>query len=318
MIIQAPPFSYPRQHRRWRLALIEVPLICAVVLLAQPCAGTAAPVTRTFHPGANGRRTAENIASSVDLGDAYSTRGGRRSFRRLAGAWAVKQNPTDPAALAVITNATGVLKNYARTIELSPTITLVKGDTATVRAMKGSPKLIRAEAAALRAAQIDVQPVLIDSRSRLMMVPTGEIIIRLKSGADAVKVLGDEVMAQIQASPGAREFILVRSNLQTEDLFLEVDQWMKDADVEWAEPNFLSEVIKHAVPNDTLINTQWHLNNTGQGGGAAGADGNVFAAWDFTTGSTNVVIAIIDYGVQISHPDLAANIFTNRAEIANG
>ena len=295
-----------------------VQIVILLMLIEQPYSGVAATVTRTFHPGVNGRRTAENFANSIDLGDGYATPRGRRSFRRLVGAWAVKQNPTDPAVLASITNATGVLKNYKRTIDLDPTITLLKGDSSTVGALKGSPKLIRAEAASLRAGQVAAQPVLLDSRSHLMVVPTGEIILRLKDGANAIKVLGAEAISQRTSTPGIREFLLTRSDRSTEDLFLEVEQLNRNPEVEWAELNFLSEVIKYSVPNDTLINTQWHLNNTGQGGGAAGADGKVFAAWDLTTGSTNIVIAIIDDGVQISHPDLVANIFTNRAELVNG
>ena len=288
------------------------------MLLAQPAPGAEASVTRTFHSGVNGRRAAENIANSIDLGDTYTTRAGRRSFRRVAGAWAVRQSAAGPASPASATNSTGILKNYSRARELSPKITLLKADPGTTEALKGSQELLHAEAIAFRTAQVDARPVLLDERSHLMMVPTGEIIVRLKDGASAVKVLGGEVSSQVKPSPAAREFILARSSRATEALFLEVDQLNRNPEVEWAEPNFLSEVVKYSVPNDPLVNTQWHLNNTGQGGGVAGADGKVFTAWDLTTGSSNIVIAIIDDGVQISHPDLAANIFTNRAETANG
>ena len=260
---------------------------------------------------------AENIASTIDLGDAYTTRVGLRSFRRVAGAWAVRQDPAAPDSLASITNSTGALAKYAPALALSPKFTLLKAAPETVGALKISRELRRAEAAAIRTIKIDARPVLLDERSHLMMVPTGDIIVRLKHGANAVSVLGKEVSGQIDSSPDIREFVLARASRATEDLFQEVDQLNRNPEVEWAEPNFLSEVIRHSRPNDTLINKQWHLNNTGQGGGVAGADGKVFTAWDFTTGSTNIVIAIIDDGVQISHPDLSANIFTNRAERAN-
>src|SRR5262249_32548401 len=78
---------------------------------------------------------------------------------------------------------------------------------------------------------------------------------------------------------------------------------------------FLEDVLKDAVPNDPLFPQQWHLNNTGQGGGTPGADVKAPAAWDLTTGSSSIVIAVVDDGVEKTHPDLAANIFVNSHEI---
>ena len=58
------------------------------------------------------------------------------------------------------------------------------------------------------------------------------------------------------------------------------------------------------IPNDPLFVDQWHLLNTGQGGGLVGADANVTPAWDSVTGA-GVVIGIVDDEVQLTHPDLA-------------
>lgn len=80
-------------------------------------------------------------------------------------------------------------------------------------------------------------------------------------------------------------------------------------DVLFAEPN---GIIREATlfPDD-LDDRQWALNNTGQApaGGTADADVDAPEAWDVTTGSSDVIIAILDSGIpmqngQLSHPDL--------------
>ncbi len=61
---------------------------------------------------------------------------------------------------------------------------------------------------------------------------------------------------------------------------------------------------------------QWHLNNTGSQvtDAIAGADINAERAWDISTG-TGVTIAVIDDGMERTHPDLIDNIFINAGEI---
>lgn len=62
------------------------------------------------------------------------------------------------------------------------------------------------------------------------------------------------------------------------------------------------------VTSDPLYPGQWHLNNTGQGGGVAGADVKAEAAWTITRGNSNIIIAINDDGVDVSHEDLKDRI----------
>lgn len=69
--------------------------------------------------------------------------------------------------------------------------------------------------------------------------------------------------------------------------------------------------------NDPLLNDQWHYNNDGHiAGTKAGADANVFKAWETgVTGSKDVLVAIIDGGFQVDHPDLKDNVWINEAEL---
>ncbi len=80
---------------------------------------------------------------------------------------------------------------------------------------------------------------------------------------------------------------------------------------EYAEPDFRMLDILHSTPNDPLYNLQWAHLNTGsvdQGSGTLGADIDVDEAWNITMGSSTIRVAVIDEGVQRTHPDLINNI----------
>jgi subtilisin family serine protease len=92
------------------------------------------------------------------------------------------------------------------------------------------------------------------------------------------------------------------------------------AAVRYAEPNYLWRTT--AVPNDARLVDQWSLRNTGQTvnglSGTADADIDAPEAWDLTTGSDSVAVAIVDSGVAYDHPDLAPNMWTNPGESGGG
>jgi subtilisin family serine protease len=83
--------------------------------------------------------------------------------------------------------------------------------------------------------------------------------------------------------------------------------------IEYAQPDVL--VYADFIPDDPVFNEQWALHNTGQSGGTPGADINAPEAWNITTGDTNIVVGVIDTGIDYLHPDLAQNIWTNWDEI---
>lgn len=82
--------------------------------------------------------------------------------------------------------------------------------------------------------------------------------------------------------------------------------------IEYIEPNYLVSIAQ--VPNDPQFSQQYALDNQGQMGGLVNADIDATLAWDIHTGN-DVIIAIIDSGVDYNHPDLAANIWVNSNEI---
>ncbi len=100
-------------------------------------------------------------------------------------------------------------------------------------------------------------------------------------------------------------------------------QLSRDPAVAYAEPNhvWFAESLPSA-PTDTLYPEEWGLNNTGQAldnGSPAGTpdvDVNAPEAWATTTGDPNVVVGIIDEGIDFDHPDLSGKAWTNPGEIA--
>jgi thermitase len=107
-----------------------------------------------------------------------------------------------------------------------------------------------------------------------------------------------------------QEYLLDVTGADANAVFGAVEQLMRLSYVEWAAPNlaFKPMLLGQVIPNDTYFSKQWHLNNTGQSGGKTCADVNAPEAWTITTGDPNIVIAVLDTGVDVHHPDLVANI----------
>lgn len=161
-----------------------------------------------------------------------------------------------------------------------------------------------------------ITPVYRESLSGLRLVLTDEITVRFKR---------DVSQADIENFNKANEVKVIRKNRYVPNQFILQVKNPKDtmklankyheSDLtEFAEPNFITEVQKAALPNDEFIDEQWHLHNIKQGGGLDGEDVSAKEAWDFTVGSPNITIAIIDDGVDIDHPDLQSNIWKNPDE----
>ena len=67
------------------------------------------------------------------------------------------------------------------------------------------------------------------------------------------------------------------------------------------------------APNDPAFGTQWALHNLGQSGGVPGADIKARAAWDLIRDAPNVIVAVVDTGLNLTHQDLAPNLWINPA-----
>jgi subtilisin family serine protease len=100
------------------------------------------------------------------------------------------------------------------------------------------------------------------------------------------------------------------NSLQLANLFSETGLF------EFSEPNFFRENILQS--NDPLFGNQWPLKNTGQNSGTSGADIKIEQAWTITQGRPEIHIAVVDEGVDITHPDLSPNLLTGFDATGNG
>jgi subtilisin family serine protease len=150
-------------------------------------------------------------------------------------------------------------------------------------------------------------------------VVPGEAIVKFRDAparqqVEAMRASGTRVDRWLPNDDTA----VVRVMGSTEDA---IERLHDDPRVEWAEPNYM--VHAFAVPNDAMFLQQWGLSNSGQNvdgiPGTAGADIGVTGAWDTTTGGENVSVAIVDGGIDYTHPDLVSNItLSNPGETGGG
>ena len=132
--------------------------------------------------------------------------------------------------------------------------------------------------------------------------------------ANALQLVGGKVLKQYDLVPG---LVHMEVSGKVEDAVLALGKLR--GIVEYAEPDYVVRAGA-VVPNDPSFSQLWGMSNSGQtvnaDPGVAGADIRATDAWGVSTGDANFVVAIIDSGTQLNHPDLAANIWTNPGEIA--
>lgn len=156
----------------------------------------------------------------------------------------------------------------------------------------------------------------------LMARPThvaGEVLVKLETGLDRAAA---DSFAQAYQAQVVQEFRLIGAyRLQLSagiSAAQTVADLQKDSRVVYAGLNHYYYIDTPAtMPNDSQFGDMWGLNNTGQTGGTPDADIDAPEAWDVETGSADLVVAVIDSGMDLAHPDLAANLWTNPGEIAN-
>ncbi|MDJ0598883.1 MAG: S8 family serine peptidase [Crocosphaera sp.] len=142
---------------------------------------------------------------------------------------------------------------------------------------------------------------------------TNQVIIKVDPGMSPVEMESalESVDGEVIETTQTLGIQLVEVGVDVEEA---VSILNSNPQVEYAEPNFVVSITQ-TFPNDPRFDELYGLNNTGQTGGTPDADIDAPEAWDLQTGSTDVVIGVIDTGVDYNHPDLDDNMWTNPGEI---
>jgi thermitase len=151
-----------------------------------------------------------------------------------------------------------------------------------------------------------------------------EVLVKFKPGVSLARVeqitLGfhDATEDRLENAPGWTSI----DDFDDADPAETVAQYLALPEVEYAEPNMeisIPEAVDTSLlpvhPADPKFEEQWALSNSGQRGGTQGADISAMLAWAITTGDDDVVVAVLDSGVDYTHEDLAPNMWKRPASV---
>lgn len=140
------------------------------------------------------------------------------------------------------------------------------------------------------------------------VIPVGTMTIQFKSDvskANREKILAEfglEIIEELNFLPHGYTVKLTQAS--TENPLKIAAKLQHRKEIKTAEPDLSFQISLKFVPNDPLYKDQWHLNNDGLGTGlVAGADVKAEGAWDYTLGSRDIAICIMDDGFDLGHPD---------------
>ncbi|MBT4762208.1 MAG: S8 family serine peptidase [Bdellovibrionaceae bacterium] len=144
----------------------------------------------------------------------------------------------------------------------------------------------------------------------------GEYVVQLKKPFLSIPSLEVILNSEIKTTVSEDIVVIKRSILETQDFVL--SSLKENKYVKIAEPNFIYTIDQK--PNDFDFDKSWGMKNFGQKDskdnfGVKGVDISAIKAWQINTNAKNVLVAIIDTGIDYNHPDLKENMWTNTLEL---
>jgi subtilisin family serine protease len=160
-----------------------------------------------------------------------------------------------------------------------------------------------------------------DESSGALRVVYREIVVRFGSKVSLAKrkaILRERGFAIRRGNPYvSNQFVVYQPerNFSGEQLLEIANEWTTRDEVLFATPNFVSQFWRlSSAPK--MNRHQWHLRNPGTGGARKGEDVDAAGAWKMTRGKKSIVVAVLDDGVDIEHPNLKSRIWRNPSKNA--
>jgi subtilisin family serine protease len=161
-------------------------------------------------------------------------------------------------------------------------------------------------------------PVYCEPQSGEEVILTDRIAVKVRGNdySEIIKTISSMIDVTFEKELMPQVLVFKCNSLSDRDALERSMNIEKIPNVIWTQPEMIVKVEKFFTPDDPLFSEQWHLSNTGSNGSTAGADMKVSSAWDFQLmADTNITIAVLDQGIDLTHPDLRIvpgwNFFTN-------
>ncbi len=161
----------------------------------------------------------------------------------------------------------------------------------------------------------DALPAVVDQEGYTKYYLPGELTVQFRDGVtdaearDKIAAAGGAVLED-HWTPGSYT-ITVPSG---PSVFDAIAFWYEVDTILFSEPSYMVYDEPLHVPNDPLFDQQWNMQNTGQYSGTPGADVDAVLAWDITKGDPDVIVSVIDTGMDLTHEDLAENLLPRNGE----
>jgi thermitase len=148
----------------------------------------------------------------------------------------------------------------------------------------------------------------------------GEYVVKLKSGLRTmnVRTLSQQLGSYVKSTIPNQNIVVIKRPVFEVSSSV-VKTLAQNPMVDIVEPNYIYRISK--TPNDPKLGELWGMKNIGQKDssgalGTAGIDVEAEKAWDIETGNRDLVVAVIDTGVDFNNEDLKENIWRNEAELS--